>query len=191
MTPLQKGAVAALLAIGLCSAPAAATNADWLFEAKLAAFAPPSVKDVPRWGPGELAKAEIECLAQAIYFESRGESLEGQEAVAAVVLNRVAHPGFPNSVCGVVRQGGAKPGCQFSWYCDELSDKPRNKIAWLAALDLARDVAARAEDPSDGALFFHAVSVKPRWARKMERVVQIDNHIFYRCHPSADSSRRC
>src|SRR5918994_3339542 len=95
------------------------------------------------------------CLALALYWESKSEGPEGMRAVASVVLNRVAHPEFPSTVCAVVTQGGEQPPCQFSWWCDGKSDRPTEPRAWTLAQRLARSVvAAPPRDPTRGALFF-------------------------------------
>jgi spore germination cell wall hydrolase CwlJ-like protein len=102
-------------------------------------------------------------------------------AVASVVLNRVAHPEFPKTVCGVVTQGGEQPPCQFSWWCDGRSDHPTDAQAWRQARQIAQ--AALAKPPVDrtrGALFFHNTSISTPWVRKRERTVQIGRHVFYR-----------
>jgi spore germination cell wall hydrolase CwlJ-like protein len=130
----------------------------------------------------EATAAERKCLALAIYFESRAESVEGQQAVAAVVLNRVRDEKFPDDICDVVYEGGGKRGrCQFSWFCDGRSDKPRDSVAWQRSLDVA-DAALGGEisDPTDGALYFHSTSVRPKWRKKMTMTAAIDNHVFYR-----------
>lgn len=119
-----------------------------------------------------------DCLAQAIYFEARGEPLEGQLAVAHVVLNRKYSKLFPNTVCAVVRQ--VKPVCQFSWYCDGLSDTLPNKPLARKIKKLADQVLQGSyEDNTGGAVFFHAGYVAPGW-RNVEKTVEIANHIFYR-----------
>ena len=121
------------------------------------------------------------CLALALYWEAKTEGPEGMRAVASVVLNRVAHPEFPNTVCGVVTQGGEQPPCQFSWWCDGKSDLPTEPAAWRLAERLAR--AALADPPPDrtrGALFFHNTSIATPWLRKRQRTAQIGRHIFYR-----------
>lgn len=143
---------------------------------------PPQPKPVPLTAE-QLAfrAAETECLAKAIYFEARGETETGRRAVAAVVLNRVAKEGFPDTVCGVVRQGGQRPPCQFSWWCDGKSDTPTEGKAWAAAQAMAEDAMEGWEDdPSHGALFFHHTSVRPGWRRSFEKTVRIGTHIFYR-----------
>jgi N-acetylmuramoyl-L-alanine amidase len=121
------------------------------------------------------------CLALALYWEAKTEGREGMLAVGSVVLNRVAHPEFPDTVCGVVKQGGEQPPCQFSWWCDGQSDRPTEARAW----DLARHLAATIlnhppRDPTRGALFFHNTGIATPWLRRRERTVQIGRHIFYR-----------
>jgi hypothetical protein len=124
--------------------------------------------------------AEWECLARAIYFEARGESLRGQFAVAEVILNRVESPLYPRSICRVVHQGGSR-GCQFSFTCDGISDRIREKHAYITAGKIARlmlDGAPRAL--TDGATHFHTRQVRPRWAKQMPRTASIGQHMFYR-----------
>jgi N-acetylmuramoyl-L-alanine amidase len=126
------------------------------------------------------AKQEY-CLALAIYWEARAESLHGMLAVASVVLNRVRHPKFPDTVCEVVHEGGEKPPCQFSWWCDGKSDLPTEGRAWWRAQAMAE--AALHQPPYDstvGALFFHADYIRKPWAVPRTRTVQIGRHIFYR-----------
>ncbi len=119
------------------------------------------------------------CVALAMYWEARGEGQQGMLAVGSVVLNRVADDRFPNSVCGVVYQGGEKPPCQFSWWCDGKSDRPTHEAQWAASLSLADELLmARTSDPTYGALFFHNTSIRSPWRR--ERTTRIGNHIFYR-----------
>jgi hypothetical protein len=127
-------------------------------------------------------EASVHCLALNIYHEARAEPEAGQQAVAAVTLNRVASPAFPNSVCQVVKQGGRKLNrCQFSWWCDRRPDEPRENGAWNRALALSRKaLSGEISDPTRGALYYHATRVKPRWARTFERTGQIGQHIFYR-----------
>lgn len=125
---------------------------------------------------------EITCLAQNIYFEARSESEQGQLAVGHVVMNRVAHKRYPNSVCGVVKQGGEKRlyRCQFSWWCDGRSDLPINKKAWERSLDLAWTIfLGRSKDPTEGALWYHADYVKPHWSSSLVLGKKIGQHLFY------------
>lgn len=136
---------------------------------------------LPRLDQPQL-EASVRCLALNIYHEARAEPDTGQHAVAAVTLNRVASPAFPNSVCQGVKQGGKKRnGCQFSWWCDRRPDEPRESGAWTRALALSRKaLSGEIGDPTDGALYYHATRVKPRCARTFERTGQIGQHIFYR-----------
>lgn len=122
------------------------------------------------------------CLAEAIYFESRGEPLEGQVAVAEVVLNRVDDAQFPRTVCGVTNQGaGSGRGCQFSYACDGRSDVMKSTAARMRAEKLAAVMlAGRPRTVTDGATYFHTRSVRPGWARRMTRTAAIGHHYFYR-----------
>jgi spore germination cell wall hydrolase CwlJ-like protein len=123
----------------------------------------------------------VDCLALALYWEAKTEGPEGMLAVASVVLNRVAHPQFPSTVCGVVKQGGERPPCQFSWWCDGASDRPTETRAWQLARSLARDSLGRTpRDATKGALFFHNTSIATPWVRKRVRTVLIGRHVFYR-----------
>ncbi len=141
----------------------------------------PAVADIQTKGATDVA-SEIHCLALTLYFEARGEPDLGKKAVGHVVLNRVADRRFPDSVCGVVRQGGDKKRyrCQFSWYCDGQSDKPENRRAWQRAKALAQKVFwGYDEDPTDGALWYHADYVSPSWRRAFTKGPTIGQHIFY------------
>lgn len=122
---------------------------------------------------------ELNCLALNIYFESRGEPILGQKAVAWVTLNRLKSKKYAKTICGVVYQKG-----QFSWTFDGLSDRPKSKKQWDASLRIARLVVQEFErgklDPTHGATMFHAKHVHPQWKKKYKMVLRIGNHIFYR-----------
>ncbi len=121
-------------------------------------------------------------MAMNIYFEARGEPLLGKIAVGHVVLNRVADKRFPGHVCKVIRQGGEKRRhrCQFSWWCDGKSDRPRDETAWYDAVFVAHLIRLGVTiDPTKGALWYHAVTVRPNWASQMHREAKIGRHIFY------------
>lgn len=123
------------------------------------------------------SEEDFECLAKNIYFEARGESQLGQQAVAWVTLNRVHNDQFPGTICEVVWQDS-----QFSWTHDGKSDNPTNVESWAQANQVAREVLASygaATDPTEGATYFHADYANPAWRHNFTRVVQIDQHIFY------------
>jgi spore germination cell wall hydrolase CwlJ-like protein len=120
--------------------------------------------------------AEHECLANAVYFESKGEPLAGQLSVAEVILNRAKSGRFASSVCGVVKQRG-----QFSFVRGgRLPSVPRASAAWKKAVAIA-EIARQdlADSPASRALFFHATRVRPGW-RGLKRIATVGNHIFYR-----------
>ena len=128
-------------------------------------------------------KNQQRCLAAAIYFEARGEPDKGQAAVAQVVLNRVKNPTFPKTICGVVYQNKHwRNRCQFSFACDGVYDRIKDKKAWKKAVRIARDVSkgrTYLEKVGDST-HYHATYVSPKWARKMKVVDRIGVHIFYR-----------
>ncbi|MDC1522145.1 cell wall hydrolase [Planktomarina temperata] len=122
------------------------------------------------------------CLSEAIYFEARGEPVEGQFAVAEVILNRVDSPKFPNSICKVVRQGTVrKHACQFSYNCDGKLEYIANGSAYDKAKRVARVSMDRKTRPlTKGATFYHATFVSPSWARSFQHVATIGVHKFYK-----------
>ncbi len=130
----------------------------------------------------EFEERERRCLATAIYFEARGEPLQGQVAVAQVILNRVRSPLFPETICGVVYQGQNQKGCQFSFACDGKTDIPRNDAQWAQAQDISRQITAgELWLPEVGySTFYHANYVSPRWAGSMSKIDKIGRHIFYK-----------
>ncbi len=150
---------------------------------------PPEDPENPHWwaqkplplSVGE--KKEQRCLAEAIYFEARGESEEGQVAVAQVVLNRVKNPSYPNSICGVVYQNRHKRNrCQFSFACDGIKDRISSPVAWKTAQRLAREVLDGKQylKMVDASTHYHATYVNPRWAKSMAKRGQVGEHIFYK-----------
>lgn len=126
-------------------------------------------------GDAEALDSEMRCLAGAVYFESKGESLEGQLAVARVIINRAKSGRFADSFCGVVHQRG-----QFSFVRDgDMPSIPEASRNWRVAVAIAQIALADGWDSrAEGALFFHARRVSPGWGRP--RLASIDNHIFYR-----------
>ncbi len=125
---------------------------------------------------------ELECLADAVYYEARGETFNGQAAVAQVVMNRVRHPAFPKSICGVVFQGAYnRTGCQFSFACDGSMRHARDVGAWNRARRIASSALAGTMSNQVGsATHFHTINVSPGWGPRLLRVAQVGMHIFYR-----------
>lgn len=136
-------------------------------------------------------RSERRCLAQAVYHEARGEPEAGQWAVAAVILNRVHSPRYPNTVCGVVYQNAqVRNSCQFSFACDGKADDggDGNRIvreSWVKSNLIAHAAYRRhmsgetLEQLPSGALYYHNRTVAPRWANSMTSVARIGGHIFY------------
>ncbi len=133
--------------------------------------------------PTKTELVDLDCLALNIYFEARGEALDGKRAVGHVVLNRVADEGFPDTICQVIRQGGeeVRHKCQFSWWCDGRSDRPADQLAWRESREVAWEVLRGAtKDPTRGALWYHAAYVQPPWSETKVKSRQIGQHVFYR-----------
>lgn len=131
---------------------------------------------------GDDIRQQAYCLAQAVYFEARSEPLEGQLAVAQVVLNRVDSPFWPNEICAVVFQNQhMRHRCQFSFACDGLSETPRNRQAWRIAEQMA-GVALNGlwDDVTNGSTHYHADYVQPDWRNMMHPTVAHGRHLFYR-----------
>lgn len=126
--------------------------------------------------------AQWQCLTEALYFEARGEAPVGQYAVAEVILNRVDHPNYPDTICGVVHQGtGRQYACQFTYTCDGLPETVRDRIVWNRLGHISRIMMEGApRDLTDNATHYHADWVNPRWARMYPRTAQHGAHIFYR-----------
>ena len=121
------------------------------------------------------------CLTQAVYYEAGFEPLEGRRAVAQVVLNRMRHPAFPKSICGVVYQGAGSGVCQFTFVCDGALYRRPAADAWQDAETVARAALNGYVERSVGeATHYHADYVAPRWAPMLAKVAQIGQHIFYR-----------
>ena len=127
------------------------------------------------------------CLARAVYFEARSESIIGQLAVATVILNRVKASNNSSSVCGVVYEGANRlNACQFSFACDGKPDVPDDMDAWNTALNITTLALTNDEDVPDeqmqivaNATFYHADYVDPIWSKSLHRVTKIGRHIFY------------
>ncbi|KIN64544.1 Cell wall hydrolase domain protein [Sulfitobacter noctilucicola] len=132
--------------------------------------------------PKASGSAQWRCLAEALYFEARGETVKGQFAVAEVIMNRVQSARFPGSLCAVINQGtGKKYQCQFTYTCDgqaEVISEPRAfaRVGKIARLMLDGKVPKLTE----GATHYHTTAVSPRWARVYTRTAKIGVHLFYR-----------
>lgn len=133
-------------------------------------------------GDDEARQRALECLTLAVYYEAGSEDRGAQEAVAQVVLNRVRHPAFPPSVCGVVFQGSErKTGCQFTFTCDASLLRRPDRLAWTASGEVAQAALRGAVfKPVGLATHYHANYVVPYWATSLEKNAQVGPHIFYR-----------
>jgi len=121
------------------------------------------------------------CLTQAVYYEAGYEPIEGRRAVAQVVLNRMRHPAFPKSVCGVVYQGSTGAVCQFSFVCDGALYRRPSQSAWNEAETVAEAALDGYVEKTVGeATHYHADYVAPRWAPMLAKVAKLGAHIFYR-----------
>lgn len=123
-----------------------------------------------------------QCLAEALYFEARGETVKGQFAVAEVIMNRVKSSQYPGSVCAVIHQGtGKKYQCQFTYTCDGNPERINEPRAWDRVAKVARFVLdGRAPALTDGATHYHTTAVRPRWSRVFTHTTSIGVHRFYR-----------
>lgn len=133
-------------------------------------------------GTGIAHARALECLAQAVWYEAASESEAGQRAVAQVVLNRVAHPAWPASVCGVVYQGSERStGCQFTFTCDGSLARTPGGPSWARAQRIAAEaLAGEVYAPVGHATHYHTLWVDPYWARTLDHVGTIGAHRFYR-----------
>jgi spore germination cell wall hydrolase CwlJ-like protein len=123
----------------------------------------------------------VQCLATAAVYEA-GHDERGQEAVMQVVLNRLGRPGYPKTVCGVVYQGAARAtGCQFSFSCDGSQARRPERAGWSTARTAARRaLSGHVFRPVGAATHYHADWVVPYWIDSLDKVAQVNSHIFYR-----------
>ncbi len=137
-----------------------------------------------------LAQADqSECLAEVLYYEARGEGVEGEKAVAEVVLQRTRDAYYPHTICGVVYEGVQpdRKDCQFSFACDGALRKPKERGTWQHVRILADKIltgAVKLAGETGHAISYHSVDVDPAWADEMIETTQIGNHIFYRRDPN-------
>jgi spore germination cell wall hydrolase CwlJ-like protein len=188
----QRDRDTALMAARLAPAhPAQNTAHPPLLRASLtAADAPARVQ--PAVDTKATSSRDLDCLSQAVYYEARGESQQGQAAVAQVVLNRTRHAGFPKTVCGVVFQGAQSAACQFSFACDGSMRRPREREAWAKARKVAAGaLTGKVKSPVGDATHFHVASLGGVWGSSLVKVAQVGAHVFYkltgRAAPAASS----
>jgi hypothetical protein len=138
----------------------------------------------------------FDCMTAAIYYEAANEPVAGQRAVAQVILNRVRHPAFPDTVCGVVFEGsGRATGCQFTFTCDGSLARAPSRSLWVRAQSVAAATLSGLVEGSVGhATHYHASYVLPYWAPKLTKLTTIGSHIFYQWNgassrPSAFTDR--
>ncbi|HTM82158.1 cell wall hydrolase [Asticcacaulis sp.] len=145
------------------------------------AVAAPSVRAAAAMKFKSANRSDSDCLTQAVYYEARGEGVEGMRAVAQVILNRVRHPAYPKSICGVVYQGAyQRTSCQFSFVCNGAMGAPVESWAWRRAKSVADAALGGYVMAAVGtSTSFHTTGVKPGWGGTMDKVAQIGSHIFY------------
>lgn len=188
------GLTLALLAGPLHAAdsPKAAVAEDkaQVLEEKVVEDAPPPKKK-ETLTPGEVKAVDpagqaplddsITCLARTIYWESKGANAQDMSAVASVVLNRLGHEGFPDTICGVVKQGVETKACQFSWWCDGRPDQVEEEQRYAVAKEIARKALnQQLKDPTGGALYFHDRTVRPEWAKAYRKTAETTHFLFYK-----------
>lgn len=147
---------------------------------KSKAITPTEVQAVDPAGQAALDDT-ITCMARSIYWEAKGGKSEDMEAVASVVMNRLGHDGFPDTVCGVVKQGSETGKCQFSWWCDGRSDTVQEEARYAIAKEIARKALNRQlDDRTKGALYFHDRHVSPDWSREYVKTTETGDFLFYK-----------
>lgn len=158
----------------------AAENTNAPPAAKAEAITQSEVQAVDPAGSAPMDDA-ITCLARSIYWEAKGKDSADMEAVANVVMNRLGHEGFPDTVCKVVKQGSETKSCQFSWWCDGKSDSVQEEVPYAMAKEIARKALNKQlPDRTKGALYFHDRTVKPDWAKEYVNTVDIGLFRFYK-----------
>ena len=158
----------------------AVENSSPASASKSQAITQPEVQAVDPAGKAPLDDA-ITCLARSIFWEAKCKNAADMEAVANVVMNRLGHDGFPDTVCGVVKQGSQSKSCQFSWWCDGRSDSVQEEVPYAMAKEIARKALNKQlPDRTKGALYFHDRTVKPDWAREYTNTANIGLFRFYK-----------
>jgi len=123
----------------------------------------------------------ITCFARTIYWEARGRGVESMETIANVVMNRLGHEGFSNTICEVVMEGQEQGDCQFSWWCDGRSDNAKEDESYAKAKEIARKALNRQlKDRTFGALYFHHHTVSPSWSTEYIKTFEDGTFVFYK-----------
>lgn len=149
---------------------------------KAEAITQPEAQAVDPVGKAPLDDA-MTCLARSIYWEAKGGADADMEAVASVVMNRLGHEGFPDTVCAVVKQGSEKHACQFSWWCDGRSDQVEEDAPYAIAKEIARKALnQQLTDRTHGAMYFHGKNVSPDWAKDYIKTAETGKFLFYKPH---------
>ena len=183
LAPAQKAALVAATSGEQAIAVRAIGDKARLINASLPFSAAPVQAARPFSAAGDTLdnRRALLCLTQAVYYEAGYEPIDGRRAVAQVVLNRMRHPAYPKSVCGVVYQRNSTPVCQFSFVCDGALLRAPAVAPWRAAEGIARAALAGYVERSVGsATHYHADYVAPRWAPMLSKVAKLGAHIFYR-----------
>lgn len=150
------------------------------FTSMLSAPVTPHLLDIKFYSLNKSARKQVNCLAENMYFESANEPDLGKMAVAFVTINRTRHKDFPSTVCDVVTQK-TKSTCQFSWFCLVKNKDKKDDELYAKILDMASFVYVnydKIEDPTLGALYYHANYVNPKW-KNLSQSTTIGKHIFY------------
>ena len=132
--------------------------------------------------PVPKSNKQMSCLAEALYFEARGEPIKGQLAVGEVILNRVEDTRYPSSICKVINQGtGRRFACQFTYTCDGKLETVHERKPYETALKIAKILmTTHNRKLTRGSTHYHSNYVNPKWSKKFERVAKFGRHIFYR-----------
>lgn len=187
-------AVVGAIALAAVTGVSAQEFNHYTYESYLLKQLPASVEVTA--SPVALARAhraaESECLAEVMYYEARGEGIDGEKAVVEVVLQRTKNSDYPETVCGVVYDGAEsdRHDCQFSFACDGSVRRPRDAETWTRVRVLAERImtgAVKLSGITHNATAYHSVDVAPSWAGDMIQTAQIGNHVFYKPDPLADA----
>ncbi len=156
-----------------------ADNSETLTES-IEAITKRQAQSVDPAGKADMDNA-ITCLARSIYWEANCTNIAEMEAIANVVMNRLGHEGFPNTICDIVKQGQEQGSCQFSWWCDGRPDEAQEEKAYARAKEIARRALnQQINDSTVGAMYFHNRKVSPDWSDQYIKTVEIGDHIFYK-----------